>query len=276
MRQQHVRGGMAALCAVFGKSRQGYYTRQQVQRRRLQEATQVLQRVRKVREHQPYVGGRKLQRHLGEHGLCIGRDRLFDLLRTHRLLVRRQRRTVQTTDSRHGRRTYPNQVQHLVSVAPGQAVVADITYLRTREGFGYLSLVTDLGSRKILGYAVHPRLTTTGPLRAIRQALAQIARPAICIHHSDRGVQYCSQAYIQTLQQAGMTISMTEEDHVYENAVAERVNGILKQEFGLGEILPSVAAARHWVAEAVRIYNQERLHMALDYQTPEAVYATAV
>jgi len=123
---------------------------------------------------------------------------------------------------------------------------------------------------------VHERLTTTGPLRALRQALAQIPWPATVIHHSDRGVQYGSQASVQTLRQAGVTISMTAADHVYENAVAERVNGILKQEFGLGEVLPSLAVARRWVAEAVRIYNQERLHMALDYQTPETVYATAV
>jgi len=195
MRPQHLRGGIAALCAVFGKSRQAYYMRAQVETRWAEEATQVLALMRKIRIRQPDAGGRKLHRHLAAEGVTIGRDRLFDLLRTHRLLVRRHRRTVQTTDSRHGWRTYPNHVQHLVSVAPGQAVV---------------------------------------------------------------------------------TISMTEQDHVYENAVAERVNGILKQEFGLGEVLPSLAVARRWVAEAVRIYNQERLHMALDYQTPEAVYATAV
>lgn len=260
---------------MFGKSRQAYYTRARVQARREREAALVLAPVRRIRSRQPYVGGRKLHRMLHRRGLQIGRDRLFQLLRAHGLLVRRRRRAVRTTDARHGWRTYPNALRHRTTVAPGEVVVADITYLQTRAGPLYLSFVTDLASRKILGYGVHERLTTTGPLRAFRRALPHIPHPARLLHHSDRGTQYCSTAYVTAVRQAQVTLSMTEEQHVYENAVADRVNGILKQECGLGQRLPSRAMARQMVAEAVAIYNRERLHLALDYRTPAEVYQAA-
>jgi transposase InsO family protein len=152
--------------------------------------------------------------------------------------------------------------------------VSDITYIATEDGFCYLSLITDVYSRKVVGYSLSQSLSIEGSLEALEKALASRTKKAQkLIHHSDRGVQYCSHAYVHRLQDAGITISMTEENHVYENALAERVNGILKMELGLGEKLLSYSVAQKLVSEAIDIYNNERLHMSLDYITPEQKHA---
>lgn len=205
---------------------------------------------------------------LNAEGIDSGRDRLHETLKEAGLLVRRRRSYRRTTDSQHGFKVYKNLVRDKRVERAEEVLVSDITYLETTEGFCYLSLVTDLYSRKILGYEVSRSLSIEGSLKALETAVSQLKDPRGTIHHSDRGIQYCSKAYVQRLERSEMKISMTERDHVYENALAERVNGILKDEFMLGERLASYEIARTMVKEAVEIYNNERLHMSLDYVTP--------
>ena len=225
------------------------------------------------RQRQPFVGVRKLHRMLNSRGFEIGRDRLFDLLRKEHLLVRRRRRYVQTTNSRHRFRKYSNLIRDVEVRHPNRVFVADITYIDTVDGFCYLSLITDVYSRKIVGYELSRSLASAGSQIALRMALRFVSEPEKLIHHSDRGIQYCCDEYVSILKKHKVSISMTEEDHIYENALAERINGILKTEFMLGEKLQSFEIARKQVRESIRIYNQERLHMSLDYQTPEMRYA---
>lgn len=263
---------MASLCQAVDRSRQAYY-QQARQAFQLEIWDQrILDEVQAIRCRQPRVGTRKLHRMVNERlkpdGIAVGRDHLFELLRAHNLLVRRRRNAKQTTWSGHRLRKYGNLIRELELNRPNQVYVADITYVQTLEGFCYLALITDAYSRKIVGYDVSRSLCFEGSLRALEMALAQLSGPIQLIHHSDRGIQYCSQAYVNLLTQYGVEISMTEENHVYENAKAERVNGILKNEFLLGETLVSIAAAEKLVQDSVQIYNEERLHLSLNYQTP--------
>lgn len=237
----------------------------------------MLKEVLNIRRRQPKVGTRKLQKMVNTKLSCdelfIGRDRLIDLLRAKELLIARKRNYQRTTNSNHWFKKYPNLIIDLEVTSPDQVYVSDITYISTFEGFCYLSLITDIYSRKIVGYELSRSLTVEGSLNALKMALRNAASPAGLIHHSDRGMQYCCGTYTNLLKKYGVNISMTEDDHVYENALAERVNGILKQEFMLGERLVSFAVAKKLVKEAVEIYNNERLHTSLDYMTPEQKYA---
>jgi putative transposase len=205
--------------------------------------------------------------------LEIGRDKLFSMLRKNSLLVRPKRNYTRTTNSYHRFRKYSNLIKEHTVTRPNEVFVADITYLDTLEGFQYLVLITDLYSRKIVGWDLSNSLSIEGAQRALRMALKDVKDPAALIHHSDRGIQFCSNGYVEILQRHGAQISMTEENHVYENAVAERVNGILKSEFLLGEKLQSFQVAKELVREAIKIYNNERLHLSLEYQTPASRYA---
>ena len=261
------------ICHWYGYSRQGYYQHKKLVDRRSQAEFSMLEMVRQIRYQQPRIGVRKLHYFLGEMGLHVGRDRLFEILRSHGMLVQRRKRYTKTTDSRHPFRYYPNLIKDIKINRPGQVYVSDITYIHTLEGFQYLALVTDYYSRKILGFDLSSSLSIDGSLRALKMALRQTKEPSKLIHHSDRGIQYCCKDYIKILQKHNVRISMTEQDHVYENALAERVNGILKDEYCLGETLQSKEIARILVKESVQTYNQYRPHMALGYRTPESVYA---
>jgi putative transposase len=237
----------------------------------------LLKEIRQIRQKQPRIGGRKLYKELKlfmiSIGLHLGRDRFFDLLRAHGLLIERRRRYVHTTDSRHHLRTYRNLIKDMELTAPNQVYVADITYIRTLQGFCYLSLLTDAYSRKIVGYNVSRSLSIEGSLAAFKMALRQESGLNNLIHHSDRGVQYCSYDYTKLLRNNNIRISMTEQNHVYENALAERVNGILKDEFLLGETLQSYEVALKMVKQAIDIYNNERPHMSIDYDKPARRHA---
>lgn len=261
------------LCDWFGYSRQGYYQHKRLVERRRNEEEMVLAMVRQFRYQQPRVGGRKLYHMLQECDVNIGRDHLFEILRNHHMLVQKRKRYTRTTDSRHPFRYYPNLIKDIRIERFDQVYVSDITYIHTLEGFQYLALVTDYYSRKIVGYDLSSSLSIDGSIRALKMALRQTKDPSKLIHHSDRGVQYCCKAYVDLLKKHGVKISMTEKDHVYENALAERVNGILKDEFCLGDTLQSKDIAKELVRESVKIYNQERLHMSLNYRTPESIYA---
>lgn len=226
------------------------------------------------------MGARKLlkilRKELEEMNISIGRDQFFDLLREHDLLVRRRRRHgAQTTYSHHHFHKYSNLLKDMKITGPNQAWVSDLTYVRTDEGFLYVSLITDSFSRKIVGYEGADTLEATGCLKALGMATKQLPADAHPVHHSDRGIQYCCGDYVKSLEKQGIGISMTEENHCYENAKAERVNGILKQEYGLGSTFLTKAHALEALREGVFLYNELRPHMALNYRFPSSVHRDA-
>lgn len=233
----------------------------------------MLDRVDTLRVEQPRVGTRKLHAQLTEAGLGIGRDRLFAILRTTGRLVRRKPRYTRTTYSRHGYAVAPNRLKTMTVTAPRQVVVSDITYLRLApQAFVYLFLVTDLYSRKIVGWHVSRDLSHYAAVIALHRAIETLGEVTGVVHHSDRGSQYCCHDYLQQLAVARMLSSMTDDNHCYQNAVAERINGILKDEFDLDAVFPSVSAAVDAVAQAIAIYNEVRTHWSLDLQTPDQVF----
>ena len=267
---------MQHSCRLYGVSRQGFYQRRQ---RQLVEAVRVeavLVQVRAVRTRLPRLGTRKLGHKIAPllrvQGVTCGRDALFTLLRHRGLLIAPKRSYTKTTDSHHRFRCHPNRVKDAPKpTAPNQLWVRDITYLPTRQGTVYLSLVTDAFSRRIVGHHVHPSLHTTGCLAALERAVCGASRAAGTIHHSDRGSQYASDAYQAALKKARLRCSMTDGYDCYQNALAERVNGILKDEFLF--VLPdNLAQARLLVDQAVHLYNEERPHLALNYLTPNQVH----
>jgi transposase InsO family protein len=241
--------------------------------------SQVIGLVKKEREIQARVGTRKLHKELRvafeKSQLKVGRDRLFDILRTHDMLVKRKRTSCKTTNSYHHFYKYNNLVKDIDVTRPNQVWVSDITYIRTIKGFCYLALITDMYSRKIVGYDISDSLELVGCLRALKKALAS-ARPAgELVHHSDRGFQYCSNQYVAALSKRCIKISMTEENHCYENAIAERVNGILKDEFYLDQCFVNTSNACVATKNAIDIYNNKRLHVSLGYKTPNMVFKNA-
>jgi transposase InsO family protein len=227
--------------------------------------------VHALRQIMPRVGGRKLLKHLSD--LAIGRDKFFEILRQEGLLVKPRRIYAITTNSRHTLPVYPNLMAGLDLSSPHQAWVADQTYIRLLRGFCYLSLVTDLWSRKIVGYDLSPTLETSGPLKALRMALRQAPHPTGLLHHSDRGTQYCSADYVQTLKEHGCRISMTAPRRPDQNATAERVNGILKTEFYLDATFSSIDQAYRAITQAIDIYNNIRLHTNLGFVPPSHRHA---
>lgn len=240
----------------------------------------VLEKVKQIRVSQKRLGGKKLHEMLFPtfklHKIKLGRDRFFDLLAEHGMLVRqRKRKYARTTDSNHPFKKYPNLIKDLSIIQPNRLWVSDITYLSLVGGqFCYLSLITDAYSRKIVGYCLYKSLKREGPILALKMALAtlDIETTYYLIHHSDRGVQYCSKEYTDLLIGHQVKISMAEKGNPYENAVAERVNGILKSEFALGRLFKNYETAAAAVAESIRIYNQERLHSSCDNLTPEQAH----
>jgi transposase InsO family protein len=236
----------------------------------------VRELVMRIRSKMPRLGTRKLyfliKAELRRRCINLGRDMLFSFLRAERLLIKPSKVYVQTTNSRHWMRKYPNVIKNTVVDKPEQLWVSDITYLRTNTGHCYLSLVTDAYSRKIMGYAVLDNLTLAGPLSALKMALQNRSYNHQLTHHSDRGIQYCSQDYIALLEQNEICISMTENGDPYENALAERINGILKQEFLLASSFKDYEQALQVVKDAVQAYNEHRPHLSYQMLTPDAVH----
>lgn len=263
-------------CQCYDMHRDAYYKLKNRKQKQESITKQVLELVKEERIEQSRVGTVKLYKALKgtfeSSGLKIGRDKLNDILREHDMLVRRKKASCKTTDSYHRFHKYKNLVKDMVVTAPNQVWVADITYIRTINGFCYLALITDMFSRKIVGYDISDSLELAGCLRALKRAL-RTARPADgLVHHSDRGIQYCSNQYVNELKKKGIKISMTEENHCYENAIAERVNGILKDEFYLDQTFFSKKAAINATDNAINIYNSKRLHISLGYKTPNMVF----
>lgn len=237
----------------------------------------MIQQVHRMRKTQPVIGGRKLyvmlQPFLLEHGIKIGRDALFDLLASYHLLVRRKRRRMSTTQSSHWLRKYSNCIKDVVPSRVNEIWVSDITYYRTKNGFVYISFVTDAYSKKIVGYHVADTMEAIHTVSALEMAIkGQGSTLEGLIHHSDRGVQYCSSEYVKLLQDNGIMISMTESGDPLENAVAERVNGIMKEEF-LNHYTPeNQSEAMELLARSVVTYNTERPHMSCNMLTPSDVH----
>ncbi len=262
----------------MGISRQAYYKRNRAIDGRAKESENVARYVRQLRMRQPRIGTRKLHHLLHQQAdaeLKVGRDRLFSMLRAHRLLVLPKRAYHKTTNSFHRFYQHPNLLkngsQQVLATESESVWVADITYLPGQKSPLYLSVVTDAFSRKIVGHHVHQSLHADSVAMAFKTALRRRRKSRELIHHSDRGIQYCSTLYQALHTRHGVRCSMTDGYDCYQNALAERINGILKMEL-LPERFESIEQARKLVDEAVRIYNTERPHLALEYKTPEVVH----
>jgi transposase InsO family protein len=260
-------------------SRQNYYARRRHRQRESIDTELVVRLVKRERCLQPRLGARKLYRMLGEelraHDVTMGRDQFFACLRENGLLLERLPSRPRTTNSRHSLPVFHNLVAGVEPSAPNQAWAGDLTYIRTDEGFLYAALITDMFSRKIVGGVLGDSLEAEGCLAALEAALGELPDGVRPIHHSDRGCQYCCHLYVERLQAAGLGISMTETLHCYENAMAERVNGILKQEYGLGTCFRTKEQARAAFAQAVWLYNHRRPHLSLGYRFPADVHRQA-
>lgn len=235
-------------------------------------AALVLKLVKEIRQDLPRAGVPKLhfmlQDKLRAHGIKMGRDALYELLGEHGYLIRYRRRKPYTTNSNHAYKKYPNLIRDIKYLThPGRLWVSDITYISLKEKFCYLSIVTDAYSHKIIGYCLHPTLHSNGPVNALLMAVKS-KRLDTLVHHSDRGSQYCCGDYVKMLEHYGIQISMTEKGDPYENAIAERVNGILKGEFFLHKTFGSFSEADQAVANAIEKYNHIRPHASCDNLTP--------
>jgi putative transposase len=274
---------ISAACRHYGISRQAYYKQLSSAQAKLERNDVVIGLVQQRRLRQPRIGTRKLHYLLRgsfmERGIKLGRDGLFGLLREARLLVPTKRAYHKTTDSHHRFRKHPNLLkdgpQRVVATAPEEVWVADITYIPTREKFAYLSLVTDAYSRRIMGYHVHGSLQTEEVSRALKMAIKGRKTHARLIHHSDRGIQYCSSFYQRIHEKHEITCSMTDGYDCYQNALAERVNGILKNEFLL-QTPKNLKEATQMIKQSIHVYNHERPHLALKYKTPDAVHQASL
>ena len=263
---------ISLLCTLSGHSRQAYYKKRRYKEKCQLQGGQIIERVMDYRKVQPRLGTEKLlwlmQPFLKQHEISIGRDLMYDLLRFHSFLIgKKKRSTPKTTDSRHWMKKHPNLIQHLTPVMAGGVWVSDITYIELCVGHSYLSLVTDAYSRKIVGFHLSEHLTAAGPVAALEMAIRACGNTEGLIHHSDRGSQYCCSDYVEILQKNNISISMTQSGDPRDNAIAERVNGILKNEL-LEAVYPDAATAGVGVAKSVNIYNYVRPHRSLDMLTP--------
>ena len=236
----------------------------------------VLKLVHEIREDLPRSGVPQLYHilkpKLMEHNIKMGRDALYDLLGTHGYLLRYKRRKVYTTDSNHRYKKYPNLIREIKYLThPGQLWVSDITYIRLRVGFAYLSIITDAYSHKIIGHSLHKTLHRDGPINALIIA-SKSKRGENLIHHSDRGTQYCCDEYVQMLEHYKIRISMTENGDPYENALAERINGIIKTEFNLHNTQLGFEQTSKLIEKSINAYNSLRPHASCDYMTPDETH----
>ena len=262
---------------MFGISKQAYQKRLKVQCKKEKEHAIVLHEIENLRQRMSQTGTRKLYEHLQpaltEHNIKMGRDALFDLLRSKGLLIRRTKKFHVTTDSNHSFYKAPNMIKDLQITHAEQAFVTDITYIKTDQGHAYLALVTDAYSKKIMGWSLDDNMKVSMVKEALKMAHGNMLyKHQSVIHHSDRGKQYCCPDYTGFAGKLGFQMSTTQQSDPYENAIAERINGILKYEFGLKRTLPNVEIARQIVKQAVEIYNTERLHWSLNLKTPEQVH----
>lgn len=229
-----------------------------------------------IRSEMPRLGTRKLYYLLKEgflrDGISIGRDRLFDFLREEGLLIIKKKKYTKTTDSKHWMRKYPNLIKGMNLYRPEQLWVADITYMSISDRYCYLHLITDAYSKRIMGYCLSETLSSSHTLKALTIALKNRKYKGNLIHHSDRGLQYCSAGYVKMLQQNSIGISMTEDGSPYDNAIAERINGILKDEYGLDEEFTDRSQLEIQVNQSIESYNNRRPHQSNHLLTPNQMH----
>ena len=269
------------MCRLLGVSKQAYYKHEDHLMRRLALEAFVVEFVKEIRTKDPGIGGNKLWRMYRQRFGAknrVGYNRFYDIIEQHGLKVRKRKRRVSTTDSRHDLPLYPNLVKDLIPIRPMQLVVSDITYIdlwinpiNGESEFCYLSLVTDYYTKEIVGYSVGETLETRYTLEALEMAVRHYGKENLSglIHHSDRGVQYASYAYTQRLKQLGISISMTESGNPKDNAVAERVNNTIKNELLKGKQFCCIEELKAALKVAVDFYNNERPHLSLDGMTPK-------
>ena len=263
---------VTAVCRQLGYSKQAYYKSKTNQQGKLCYRNTAKQKVLSIRRHLPRLGTRKLyhllEKEFKQENISMGRDKLFDLLRQECLLVGKKRRYTKTTNSNHWMRKYPDLIKGLNITHPEQIWVADITYLSIEKGFIYLHLVTDAYSKQIMGYCLSDTLAATASIKALQMALGKRVYKTKIIHHSDRGLQYCSAGYVGLLEQNEIGISMTQDGNPYDNAIAERVNGILKDEFLLDDVMSNFDEAKKQTDQAILCYNNKRPHLSCQMLTP--------
>ncbi len=267
---------------MFGYSKQAYYKQLHYQEQESFEEYLIVGLINQKRKIWKRGSGRNLWKALQadflEHNISIGRDKFFDLLRRNGLLIHIKKRRVKTTDSYHRYHKYPNLIRGLKPLKANEIWASDITYLWLRKSdcFCYLFLITDMYSRKIIGYCVSSSLHAQGAIISLQMALenSESQRTKGCIHHSDRGIQYACDAYTNILNNNGFLISMTEKSDPLENAIAERVNKTIKEEFtDQKEIsFTTIAAAKKSIKQFIDFYNNQRPHRSIDWLTPNAAY----
>lgn len=268
---------LTRLCRLLGITRQAYYQHFWDVSDITVEHQLVLDQVSQIRRIHPVIGCRKLffmlQPFLLEHQIKLGRDALFDVLAANKLLVRKRKRRVSTTQSHHWLTKYPNLTKDWHPVKPNQLWVADITYIPLTKGFLYLSLVTDAYSHKVMGYSVADTLEAIHTIKALQMAIDNLKEVTECLtHHSDRGIQYCSYNYVNLLKQNNIQISMTENGDPLENAVAERINGILKEEYLRHYPITNQGQAIELLDDVIERYNKLRPHQSINMLTPDVVH----
>ena len=265
------------LCEKVGMSRQNFYKGRKSRQKRQVDGEKIAEKVKRERKTHPRMGGKKIHGILGEElrreCLYVGRDIFFDVLRAHGLLIERLPKAPCTTNSNHNLPVFSNILDTIEIDAPNKAWASDITFVMVMDDFMYLSLTTDMFSREIVGWNLSENMKAEDTLEALEMALADKPEDARPVHHSDRGSQYCSHLYVGKLKENDLEVSMTEKDHCAENALAERVNGILKQEYGLGYVFANAEQARLAVEQAIWIYNHKRPHTSLGMRTPAEVHA---
>ena len=267
---------MSKSSKLLGISRQAIYQSEKRHQKRQAILAPVTDMVAELRRFMPRLGTRKLYQlikpQMVEAGIKLGRDGLFAHLRDEQMLVKPRKSYTKTTHSKHWMKKYPNLLKDLEIKKAEQVLVSDITYVESDEGIHYLSLVTDASSRKIMGHELSRDMKAESVVKALHQAAQQCHQTESVIHHSDRGVQYCSSLYQDALRLNGMEPSMTDGYDCYQNALAERVNGILKQEFLLYRC-KTFDELKVLVEESIAIYNQMRPHLSLGMKTPEDVHS---
>lgn len=280
MKDNNPKVSLTRFCRLLGLTRQSYYQHFWQEELISIEHELVLQRVLEIRENHRHIGTRKLyemlQPFLLEHQIKIGRDALFDLLASNYLLVRRKKRKIATTNSYHRFKKYPNLVRNFVPQKPNQLWVSDITYWKISNGFVYISFITDAYSRKIVGYNVAQTMEAVETIEALKMAISGFLNEPVChfqlTHHSDRGMQYCSEVYVRLLKNNNINISMTEDGDPLENAIAERINGIIKEEYLNDYSVDNIKQAKELLVAVVNLYNNERPHQSIGLLTPNQVH----
>lgn len=276
IRQRNLIVGVDNICRLFGVSRQAYYQFKNRKIEREFEFVIIIEAVTKIRTRLKKIGTRKmlpmLRIELQKHDIQIGRDQLFALLRENNLLVKKKKKRIITTMSFHWLKSYENLIKGIIPQRAGEIWVCDITYVETIEGVLYLSLITDAYSKKIIGFRIAENLTASETIKALQMALQQRNKEIELIHHSDHGVQYCSGEYVDLLHKNNIKISMAEIGNPYENAVAERVNGTLKNEMLEEYTKLTKQQVIQDITEAINIYNDERPHLSCEGLTPSQAH----